>query len=172
MEHAIRAHISEKLAENPAFYERLSERLEKIIRDLRERVITSAQASLGMHALRQEAHGEAGLAAKYGLTPVSFAIYELLEERGTPQGETKGVAEGDGPYRTELDEETRDVAKKVESAIAKHTSIVDWQSNLDIQRLMLRDIKRELRPGGEYTEAELNDLAQRIVSLAISRSSS
>ena len=42
MEHAIRAHISEKLAENPAFYERLSERLEKIIRDLRDRVITSA----------------------------------------------------------------------------------------------------------------------------------
>ena len=170
MEHAIRAHISEKLAENPAFYERLSERLEKIIRDLRERLITSAQASLGMHALRREAQGEAGLAAKYGLTPVSFAIYELLEERGTPQGNTRGVAEGDGPYRTELDEETRDVAKKAESAIAKHTSIVDWQSNLDVQRQMRRDIKRELRPSEDFSEEELEELAQRIVNLAISRS--
>ena len=95
-----------------------------------------------------------------------------LKNGAQPHGETKGVAESDRPYRTELDEETRDVAKKVESAIAKHTSIVDWQSNLDIQRLMLRDIKRELRPSGEYTEAELTDLAQRIVSLAINRSSS
>ena len=50
--------------------------------------------------------------------------------------------------------------------VAQHTGVVDWQSNDEVKRLMRRDIKRELRPTGDYTEAELEELANRIVELA------
>ena len=44
MEHAIRVQIHEGLAANPAFFEKLSEQLARIIEDLRNRLIDSAEA--------------------------------------------------------------------------------------------------------------------------------
>ena len=67
---------------------------------------------------------------------------------------------------TNFDEETKEIAKKVETVVAGHTGVVDWQSNEDVQRLMRRDIKRELRPTGDYTEERLDELAIQTVELA------
>ena len=50
--------------------------------------------------------------------------------------------------------------------IARVPGVVDWQSNDDVQRLMRRDIKRELRPTGDYTEERLDELANQTVELA------
>ena len=47
-----------------------------------------------------------------------------------------------------------------------HMGVVDWQSNPETQRLMRRDIKRALRPSGDYSEEYLDDLANRIVEMA------
>ena len=88
MEHAIRAQIHEKLAENPVFYERLSAHLTRIIEDLRRKVIDAAAVIRQMEAMRYNIRGEADLAARHGLTVVSLAIYELLEDR--PKGSGPG----------------------------------------------------------------------------------
>ncbi len=108
----------------------------------------------------------ADIAARYGMNTVSFAIYQLLDQ--FPVGETlKSTAdEGQRQYRTELDEETKRVSQRVEKVIAQHQGVIDWQSNLDVQREMRRDIKRELRPNGDYTEGQLDELANRIVELS------
>ena len=45
-------------------------------------------------------------------------------------------------------------------------AVVDWQSNLEVQREMRRDIKGALRNTGKYTEERLDELANRIVDLA------
>ena len=50
MEHSIRAQIHEKLADNPVYFERLSAQLERIIQDLRNRLIDSAEACLRMES--------------------------------------------------------------------------------------------------------------------------
>ena len=50
--------------------------------------------------------------------------------------------------------------------VTRHTGVVDWQSNEDVQRLMRRDIKRVLRPSGDYTEERLDELANQTVELA------
>ena len=166
MEHAIRAQIHERLAENPVFYERLSQRLARIIEDLRNRLIDTAEACQRMAALRHQAQSVADIATQHDLSAVSFAIYQLLDE--FPAGETlkSRVAEGQGGYRTEIDEETKRVSEEVEKVIAQHKDVIDWQTNLDVQREMRRDIKRELRPKGDYTEEQLDELANRIVELA------
>ena len=170
MEHAIRAQIHEGLATNPAFYEKLSEQLARIIEDLRKQLIDSAEACKRFSLVLKIIRSEAEIAAEHGLSPVSFAIYELLDE--DPAKVSPGsVGEEQAHYRTHFDEETKGVARKVESIIAPHTGVVDWQSNDEIKRLMRRDIKREIRPAEDYTEEQLDALAERIVALAIRRSS-
>ena len=54
--------------------------------------------------------------------------------------------------------------------VSRHTSIVDWQSNEEVKRHMRRDIKRELRPTGYYSEQQLDEMASRIVEFAARRS--
>ncbi len=170
MEHAIRAQIKEGLDANPAFFEKLSEQLSRIIEDLRNRLIDSAEACRRYAAIRQLIRSEADIAAEHGLTPVSFAIYELLDGRPGKTVSPTQVREEPAPYGTQFDEQTKDVALKVESVIVRHSVVVDWQSNEEIKRLMRRDIKRELRPTGDFTEEQLEELANRIVELAQRRS--
>ena len=169
MEHAIRAQIHERLADNPAFFEKLSAQLERIIQDLRNRLIDSAEACRHLALLHQEVRSEADIAAEHGLSPVSFAIYELLNERSQEVVSPSQLREEQAHYRT-IDEGTKGVALKVQAVVDRHYAIVDWQSNLEVLREMRRDIKRELRPTGDYTEAQLDELANRIVEMARRRS--
>ena len=60
MEHAIRAYISERLADNPAFYGKLSEQLERIISDLRNQVIDAAEAARRQAELKREPPNRGG----------------------------------------------------------------------------------------------------------------
>ena len=47
-----------------------------------------------------------------------------------------------------------------------YVTVVDWQSNLEVQREMRRDIKGALRDTNKYPEDRLDELANRIVDLA------
>ena len=80
------------------------------------------------------------------------------------------IGEEQTPYRAHFDEGIKRVARSVESVVNRHDAVVDWQSNLEVLREMRRDIKRELRPTDDYTEEQLEELANRIVDLARRRS--
>jgi type I restriction enzyme R subunit len=167
MEHTIRAYINERLADNPVFYGKLSEQLERIIQDLRNKVIDAAEAAKLQAALKAQLDAEEDIAAQMGLSAEAFAIYEIIDEAGT-----RMISEGErAAYHVGMDEAQKEATEKVESALSQHRAVVDWQTNQEVQRLMRRDIKRELRDGEKYTEAELDDLANRIVDAFRSRGS-
>ena len=166
MEHTIRAYINEKLADNPVFYGKLSEQLERIIQDLRNKVIDAAEAAKLQATLKAQLDSEQDIAAQLGLSSESFAIYEIIGQGGTSMISEGARAE----YHVRMDEEQKEATERVETALAQHRNVVDWQTNHDVQRLMRRDIKRVLRDGEKYTEAELDDLANRIVDAFRSRS--
>ena len=173
MEHALRAQINEPIDENPAFYERLSEALERIIRELRERLIDAAEACKQFAELRAEIGREEATASEHGLTPVSFAVYGILagdasNGAGAAGGPTR-IAEERGEYRTELDERLRTAAFDIEAALKRVSSIVDWHENLDVQRELRRDIKRLLRGAGQYNEDDLDELVRQVVEVARAR---
>ena len=170
MEHAIRAQLHDRLADNPVFFEKLSAQLARIIEDLRNRLIDSAEACRRLALLRHHAQSEADIAAEHGLSPVSFAIYELLDGRSDEPATDSAIGEEQTPYRAHFDEGIKRVARSVESVVNRHNTVVDWQSNLEVLREMRRDIKRELRPTDDYTEEQLEELANRIVDLARRRS--
>ncbi|MEV7039224.1 HsdR family type I site-specific deoxyribonuclease [Amycolatopsis sp. NPDC051061] len=83
MEHAIRHHIDQHRDEDPAFYDRLSERLERILQDLKDQAEDLAQALWPLveeaRAGRQVGDGE--------LSSVEAALYDLL--RGAVPGHAK-----------------------------------------------------------------------------------
>ena len=149
----------------------MSEQVSRIIDDLRNKVIDAAEACRRYAEVRGRMRSEADIAAEFGLSPTSFAIYALLERRpenaDIPPAQ---VAEEQGVYSIQIDEEARSVALKIESVVAQRSRVVDWYVNEDVRRLMRRDIKRELRPTGDYTEDQLEELSNQIVELASRRS--
>lgn len=165
MEHAIRAQIKERVAENPVFYERLSEALERIIRELRARLIDAAEGCKRLAVLRSQINREEAIAAEHGLTPVSFAVYGLLSG-DTPRDTERGIAEEGEGYAAEFDERLKTVARDIDAVLQEHRAIVDWRENLDVQREMRRDIKRLLRDTGRYAEDELDELVRQVVEVA------
>ena len=168
MEHAIRAQIHERLEQNPVFYERLSQRLARIIEQMRSKLIDAAEAYRQMAELQKDVHGEANVAAGHALSPVSLAIYEIL--RGpSGEGEEERQARQDvGSYVIDVDADMRDVALGVERVLAGH-AVIEWRFNDDVQRQMRRDVKGSLRATGRYDEGQLDELANRIVQVAKSR---
>ena len=169
MEHALRAQIKERVGENPAFYERLSEALERIIREWRARVIDAAESGRRMAALGNEIRREEAIAKEHGLTPVSFAVYGLLAGRVANDaggGGARRVAEERGVYVTPLDGALKAAAKDIDAIFDRHRSIIDWQENLDVQREMRRDIKRLLRETGRHGEDEVDEVVGRVIEVA------
>jgi len=168
MEHAIRAQIKERLQENPAFYERLSQQLERIIDEMRRKLIDAAEAVKRFRSLQQAIEEEGGSAIRLGLSEVSMAVYDLLESTLNAGGKEPGggIREERAPYRTHLDEALKTVALGIEAAIQEGERIVDWRSREDVQRVMRRDIKRELRKVGGFSEEQLDDLARSMVEIA------
>ena len=160
MEHAVREYINTRLADNPAFFEKLSEQLERIIQDLRNHLIDAAEAARRSDMVRRQLHTEEEIAAGHGLSPVSFAIYELI--RTGPSG----TENGDDLRGPGFEQDVKDAALAVEEVIEQRGELVEWQSNPEARRLMRRDIKRMLRPSGSYSEDHLDELAARIVELA------
>ena len=170
MEHAIRAQISERIGENPVFYERLSEQLRRIIEDLRSHLIDSAEACKRFAEVRERIRGEEDIAAEHGLSPVSYAIYELLEG-GSEESDPSTEPLEPGASRTRrLNDSLKGIALTVEGDIDQYVGVVDCQTNLEVQRQMRRDIKRRLRPELDYSEELLDGLANQIVELAQRRS--
>ena len=53
----------------------------------------------------------------------------------------------------------------MERRLARYLNVVDWTFNPDVQRKMRRDVKRRLRPTGEYSEDDLGRLARSIVDM-------
>lgn len=170
MEHAIRAQINERIAENPVFYEKLSQQLQRIIDEMKQRLIDAAEAFRRMMQLKQAALGEAQAAAEQGLTELSFALYELLEQTtsGAPVESDADLQLGEErpTYRTAFDEGLKSRAIKIEEIMRRGQSIIDWHANEDVQREMRRDIKRELRELDGLSEEDVEDLARSMVDIA------
>ena len=160
MEHSIRAYINTRLVDNPAFFEKLSEHLERIIRDLRNQLINSAEAAQLMFQIKATLEAEVDIAAEYGLSRESFAIYELLQSRASE------TADNDAGQQRIIEPELKNLANSLEEAVNQHRAVVDWQFNPDVQRLIRRDIKRALRPLKKYSEDHLDELANQIVEMA------
>lgn len=160
MEHAIRHEIHVRLEANPAFYESLRERLEKLIADRQAERIDAARQLELLKSLTEEVRNEARAAQDLGLKDIAFAIYGLLEKE-LPVPVARERAAAYAASRKEL-------ATLIEEAIAPATQIPAWTEKNDVQREMRQAIKRRLR-AALVDEDKLDALTATIVDVAKAR---
>jgi type I restriction enzyme, R subunit len=161
MEHAVRHEIHVRLEEDPAYYQSLRERLERIIADRKARRISEAEQLSLLQGLVSDTRGHATAADDVGMTETGFAIYGLLKGAATSR-----VAESGPTYG---DTRVREVTSAIESAVAPHVAILDWSKKADVQREMRRQIKRRL-PADVYDRDEQERLAAALIDLLKVRS--
>jgi type I restriction enzyme R subunit len=154
MEHAIRHEIHVRLEEDPAYYQSLRERLERIISDRKARRIGEAEQLTLLQGLISDTRGHARIAHDEGMSETGFAIYGLL--KGAATSRERSPAYGD--------DHVREVTAAIESAVASHVAIVDWSKKADVQREMRRQIKRRLPPH-VYDRDEQERLAAALIDL-------
>jgi type I restriction enzyme R subunit len=136
MEHAIRHEIHVRIEENPAFYESLRERLQKIIEDREAKRIDAARQLELLKVLAAEVKNEAAAAQDAGLTEVGFAIYGVLD-KALPAPKAGEPVEAYRASRQKL-------ATLVEEALAPYVEIPGWTEKAQVQKHMRRAVKDRL----------------------------
>ena len=153
IEHAIDRTITIKLHEDPALYESMRERLERIIREREEQRIDDAEEFrllLGLRdrmviAASQEV-AEPGMRAD--AAPFFGVIRSALSDAGRPLDQ----------YRLSA------LAESVLDALNSET-VIDWRQKENVQREMRRQVKKALRLDGIEGEV-LEPLVTAIMDLA------
>jgi type I restriction enzyme, R subunit len=158
MEHAIRHEIHVRLEENPAFYESLREKLQKIIEDREAMRIDAAKQLELLKVLAAEVKNEAAAAQEAGLTDVGFAIYGVLDR-------TLPVPEAGEPV-AEYKASRQKLAALVEEAITPYVDIPGWTEKAQVQKDMRRAIKDRLLAAQVLDAAKRENMTNDILNVA------
>jgi type I restriction enzyme R subunit len=158
MEHAIRHEIHVRLEENPAFYESLREKLQKIIEDREARRIDAAKQLELLKVLAGEVKNEAAAAQEAGLTDIGFAIYGVLDKALPVPKAGEPVAE----YRASRQK----LAVLVEEAIEPFVEIPGWTEKAQVQKDMRRAIKDRLLAAQVVDPGQREAMTTSIVDVA------
>lgn len=153
MEHAIDRTITVKMHEDPAFYESVRERLERIIREREEQRIDDAEEFRLLMGLRDHvATGARQDAEELGIRPEAAPFFGILRttlsEAGRPLEEERLAA----------------IAESVLDAL-RSEAVIDWHHKENVQREMRRQVKRVLRLQGLDGDV-LDPLVVAIMDLA------
>ena len=157
MEHAIRHEIHVRLEENPAFYESLREKLQKIIEDRAAKRIDAAKQLELLKVLAAEVKSEASAAQEAGLTDMGFAIYGVLDKSMPVLKAGEPVAE----YQASRQK----LAVLIEEAIAPFVDIPGWTQKAQVQKDMRRAIKDRLLAAQVFDAGKREDMTTTIVDV-------
>jgi type I restriction enzyme R subunit len=135
IEHAIKAHISVKIDDDPAYYKKLSERLKDIIKHHGEHWNELAQQLL-LFRDHIEADRKAG-AEELGLTETEYAFRNILNESVCKQ-------EGNEALSESTHQEIIDLTKMLVEMMDEASNIVDFFKKHDEIKSMKRKIKHGL----------------------------
>jgi type I restriction enzyme R subunit len=150
MEHAIRHHIREHVDEDPAYYDRLSHRVDEILEKLEDRW---EQIALFEEIISEINAGRID-EADTGLDPATeLPFHGLMAER---------VASSDGAAADALTALTRSLVADVRSQMA----VVGFWENSTKQDEMRKAVKRGLDISNLFAYDDLDELAVDLVALA------
>lgn len=124
--HAINHEITIKTREDPVFYESLKDRLDRIIREARQKRIDEQKTLDDLAHLLGEVKNPRAHADQLGIDPEIAPIYALLAKQ---TGEIEGLKE---------------TSEEIYEALKEH-AVIGWESKIDAQREMRKSIKEVLR---------------------------
>jgi type I restriction enzyme R subunit len=150
IEHAIRHHINVNIEEDPAYYQKLSERLKKIIQDCEDKWEEMVQVLMQFRSNIEDERKQG--AAEVGLTETKYAFYNILTAE---VGHAQDFTELDEPVHQEVIAVTEQLVDMIKDA----TSIVDFFNKQDEMKDMKRRIKRALLE----TSFDSPDLRRKVI---------
>ncbi len=156
MEHALRKHCTVHFDEDPAFYQRLSDKLEKLIQEHKENWEAIAE---GCELLRREA--EAGrTTAHEGLTKEATTFYDFVAQ----------LAFADGVVPAERVQPLKDLMVRVVDILQGTIDIIDfWGKPIEVKKLR-GNVDTEILLAGIPELADRHErIAVEIVKLAEKR---
>jgi len=135
IEHAIRYHIKIKLEEDPTYYKKLSEKLEDIIQESKEKWDKLVQLLLDFRGDIDD--GREKEAQTHGLTTTELSFYHILETEIIDHGAEMNID-------VETQKKIKDVVKAIVGILEESTMIVDFFDKWDEIKRVKREIKRIL----------------------------
>jgi type I restriction enzyme, R subunit len=151
IEHAIRQHIKMNLDEDPEYYKSLSERLQKIIEQHRERWDDMTQLLLEFRDNIEEERIRG--AEEVGLSETEYAFYNILMSEITQQM-------GEDTIDESTHGEVKEVVKQLVEMIEDASSVVDFFNKQDEIRRVQRNIKRTI----DQTSFNSDELRKEIMN--------
>jgi len=159
MEHALRYHIRKHLDEDPARYQRLSERLKEILDQYRDRWDEMVAALAGVLADAREGRRgeEQSRLAVLGLDPALHGpFFDLI-------GAEVGADAADGEQQQLA---VRDVTIEIVDHLAQEVSIVDFWSRVQAREDLRRWIVRTIDDANLLPFEKIQVVADRLMELA------
>lgn len=152
MEYAIRQTITEHVAEDPAFYDSLKERLESLIAENKKARKDEAQFLLKLIELGEQETRRSEYARSLGLKDAKeFSFYGLLHP-------LRSVLFSDSDY--EQVAFTKEIIRIIEDK-----RVIDWTEKEDIKREIRKEIRRKLKSKG-CPDDRIEPLIRELTSLA------
>lgn len=140
--------IRELAPTNPVYYEKLRERLERIIEQEEKRRKENADYFNQYAKVYQEAINQEEERKKLGFsTPFEFAIYEVLESVKNNQ------------------ELSKDMTEKIFNKISVETKLIGWKTKRSSEKKMSIEIY-DILVENKYPEDKIEDITQMIIDLA------
>ncbi len=156
MEHAIRHTISVKLHEDPAFFESLRERLERIISQRKESRLDDVAEFRLFGELARDMRERDQQARSHGVNAEQLPFFHAIQQAlGSEEGK---VSEGPAPDVVKL---TRTILED----LGQHV-VVDWDTKEEVMRDMRRAIKRRLRLDYSIPQEAIEPLVTSLMDLA------
>ena len=143
--------IRELAPNNPVYYEKLRERLEKIIKDEEERRKENANYfnTVGYTQIYQEALNQDTEHKKLGFTsPFEFAVYSELQS-----------LKGDGV------DSLKKITKSIYNQLGEETQIVGWKTKTGSEKEMIIAIY-DILSESNFPNDKIGELAIKIINLA------
>jgi type I restriction enzyme R subunit len=158
MEHAVRHTITVKLHEDPAFYESLQERLERIISERKASRLDDVAEFRLIGDLAREMREREKAAMAHGVKAEVLPFYHALNRALAGGPATNAVNEGTPGLST--------LANDLVGILQRHTNIIDWTQKEEVMRDMRRDLKRQLRLHYSVPADEVEPLVATFMDLA------
>lgn len=140
IQHKVRTTISNLNNTNPVYYTSLREKLEKLITEHEQEIISTTNFLTELDKIKDELDVDV-VAKKHGMSKEEFAVYQMVRAGYIQFQAGSGKA---GVYiMGEEEKKLSDASLSIYSAL-KALAVIDWRQKPEQQKVMLKTVKREL----------------------------
>ena len=140
IQHKVRTTISNLFNTNPIYYTSLREKLEKLIAEHEQEIISTTDLLTKLDKIKDELDVD-DVAKQHGMSREEFAVFQMVRAAYI---QFQAGAEKASVHLTEEDEKKLSGTSLSLFSALNGLAVIDWRQKPEQQKIMLKTIKREL----------------------------